>query len=59
MRTVTVRLNQQLLELLDRTASKLGVDSRAELLRQALHEYARDSQRTAAATSNGTKAEDR
>ena len=58
MRTVNVRLNQQQLELLDRTVSKLGVDSRAELLRQALREYARDSQRTAA-TSNGTKAEDR
>jgi metal-responsive CopG/Arc/MetJ family transcriptional regulator len=51
-------LNQQQLELLDRTVSKLGVDSRAELLRQALREYARDSQR-AVGTSNGTKAEDR
>ena len=43
MRTVNVRLNQQQLELLDRTASKLGVDTRAELLRQALREYARES----------------
>jgi metal-responsive CopG/Arc/MetJ family transcriptional regulator len=58
MRTVNVRLNQQQLELLDATVSKLGVDSRAELLRQALREYAGDSQR-AVATSNGTKAEDR
>jgi metal-responsive CopG/Arc/MetJ family transcriptional regulator len=58
MRTVNVRLNQQQLELLDRTVSKLGVDSRGELLRQALREYARDSQRAVPA-SNGTKAEDR
>jgi metal-responsive CopG/Arc/MetJ family transcriptional regulator len=58
MRTVNVRLNQQQLELLDRTVSKLGVDSRAELLRRAFREYARDSQR-AVGTSNGTKAEDR
>ena len=57
MRTVNVRLNQQQLELLDRTASKLGVDSRAELLRQALREYARDARPVAA--SNGTKAGDR
>ena len=56
MRTVNVRLNQQQLELLDRTASKLGVDSRAELLRQALREYARESQQRVPA-SNGRKEE--
>jgi metal-responsive CopG/Arc/MetJ family transcriptional regulator len=58
MRTVNVRLNQQQLELLDRTVSKLGVDSRAELLRRALREYARDAQRVAG-KSNGTNAEAR
>jgi metal-responsive CopG/Arc/MetJ family transcriptional regulator len=54
MRTVKVRLNQQQLELLDRTVSKRGLDTRAELLRLALREYARESQATVAGT-NGTR----
>ena len=58
MRTVNVRLNQQQLELLDKTVSKLGVDTRAELLRQALREYARKSPQTAR-ESNGTETGDR
>jgi metal-responsive CopG/Arc/MetJ family transcriptional regulator len=49
VRTVTVRLNQQQLELLDRTASRLGVDTRAELLKHALREYAREEERSAGA----------
>jgi metal-responsive CopG/Arc/MetJ family transcriptional regulator len=44
MKTVNVRLNQQQLELLDRTVSQLGATDRAELLRQALRDYARDAQ---------------
>jgi metal-responsive CopG/Arc/MetJ family transcriptional regulator len=51
-------LNQQQLELLDRTVSQLGSTSRAELLRQALRDYARDAQSNAAA-SNGTGTEGR
>jgi metal-responsive CopG/Arc/MetJ family transcriptional regulator len=43
MRTVTVRLNQQQLELLDRTVEHVGAASRAEVLLRALREYARDA----------------
>lgn len=37
--TVTVRLNQQQLELLDRTVAEHPGSSRAELIRRALNEY--------------------
>ncbi|SFH62427.1 ribbon-helix-helix protein, CopG family [Albimonas pacifica] len=39
-RTVTLRLNQQQLELLDRTLPRAGVTDRAELVRLALREAA-------------------
>ncbi len=39
---VQVSLNQQQLELLDRTVEQLGLAGRAELLRTALREYAKD-----------------
>jgi metal-responsive CopG/Arc/MetJ family transcriptional regulator len=58
MRTVNVRLNQQQIELLDRTVSELSSASRAELLRQALRDYARESQ-AGAASSNGNGTEGR
>jgi len=57
VRTVTVRLNQQQLELLDRTASRLGVDTRAELLRHALREYAREERRSEGSAVRGTRRE--
>jgi metal-responsive CopG/Arc/MetJ family transcriptional regulator len=56
MRTVNVRLNQQQLELLDGTVTRLGAETRAEVLRQALREYARDTQAaTERAGGNGTE----
>jgi Arc/MetJ-type ribon-helix-helix transcriptional regulator len=58
MRTVNVRLNQQQIELLDGTVARLGAESRADVLRQALREYARDSQ-AANAPANGTGTESR
>lgn len=39
-RTVPVRLNQQQLELVDRTLARLGLADRAELFRLALRETA-------------------
>jgi metal-responsive CopG/Arc/MetJ family transcriptional regulator len=59
MRTVNVRLNQQQLELLDRTVSELGAESRAALLRQALRDYAGASQATGAGSANGHATEGR
>jgi metal-responsive CopG/Arc/MetJ family transcriptional regulator len=55
MRTVNVRLNQQQLELLDRTVSELGSAGRAELLKQALTEYAADSQGAGSADSGSDR----
>ena len=56
MRTVNVRLNQQQLELLDGTVTRLGAESRADVLRQALREYARDAQAASERTAgNGTE----
>lgn len=37
-RTVTLRLNQQQLELVDRTLARLGLTERADLVRLALAE---------------------
>ncbi len=41
-REVIVRLNQQQLELVDRTVERTGADSRADLLQQALQEFHSD-----------------
>lgn len=39
-RTVTLKLNQQQLELIDRTIAKGEAADRTELIRRALREYA-------------------
>lgn len=39
---VTVRLNQQQLELIDRTVERLGAQNRAEILLRSLEEFHRD-----------------
>ncbi|MGR3781449.1 MAG: hypothetical protein ACU0DT_09350 [Albimonas sp.] len=39
-RTVTLRLNQQQLELIDRTLPRVGLSDRADLVRLALREAA-------------------
>jgi Arc/MetJ-type ribon-helix-helix transcriptional regulator len=41
-KTVNVRLNQQQLQLLDRAVEQLDAADRAEVLRTALQEYARE-----------------
>jgi metal-responsive CopG/Arc/MetJ family transcriptional regulator len=56
MRTVNVRLNQQQLELLDKTREQLGADSRAELLKQALRDYASESQAAAGQSTGAVEA---
>lgn len=44
-RTVTLRLNQQQLELVDRTLARLGMTDRADLVRLALAETDREGAR--------------
>lgn len=41
-RTVTLKLNQQQLELIDNTVAKGEAPDRAALVRRALNEYARE-----------------
>jgi Arc/MetJ-type ribon-helix-helix transcriptional regulator len=44
-RTVSVKLNQQQLELIDRTVAKGEASDRAELIRRALREQAAKKER--------------
>jgi hypothetical protein len=58
VKTVTIRLNKQQLELLDGSVGRIGARGRQEVLLTALREHARELIGAAAASSNGRERSD-
>jgi hypothetical protein len=53
VKTVTVRLNKQQLELLDGSVDRIGAGGRQEVLLTALREHARELLGSASPSANG------